>query len=96
MSSLEYADLIIEALSETYHDEPKIQIRTLYELTIYTGDESFRRRSKDLCEEYELCPACLNPLKLVQWREDRGDGMFELMSEYQCPYCERKSNNTVE
>lgn len=96
MSSLEYADCIIEALGEHFCKDPKTQIRALYELTIYTGDESFRRRAKDLCEEYELCPACLNPLKLVQWREDRGDGMFELMSEYQCLHCERKSNNTVE
>lgn len=91
MSSLEYADLIIEALSETYHDEPKIQIRILYELTMYTGDESFRRQAMDLCKIYELCPACLNPLKLVQWREDRGDGMFELMSEYRCPHCRKET-----
>lgn len=96
MSSLEYADCIIEGLSERFHKDPKTQIRTLYELTIYTGDESFRRRAQDLCERYELCPTCLNQLKLVQWREDRGDGMFELMSEYQCPHCERQNNNTIE
>lgn len=96
MSSLEYADFIIEALSESYYSEPKTQIRILYELTMYTGDESFRRQAKDLCEIYKLCPACLNQLEFVQWREDRGDGMFELMSEYQCPHCNRQNNNTVE
>lgn len=96
MSSLEYADFIIEALSESYYSEPKTQIRILYELTMYTGDESFRRQAKDLCEIYKLCPACLNQLESVQWREDRGDGMFELMSEYQCQHCNRQNNNAVE
>lgn len=89
MNSLEYADCIITALGESFCKEPKMQVRALYELTVYTGDESFRTRAQDLCERYELCPTCLNQLKLVQWREDRGDGMFELMSEYQCPHCRK-------
>ena len=96
MNSLEYADCIITALGESFCKEPKMQVRALSELTVYTGDESFRRRAQDLCERYELWPTCLNQLKLVQWREDRGDGMFELMSEYQCPHCERQNNNTIE
>ena len=96
MNSLEYADCIITALGESFCKEPKMQVRALYELTVYTGDESFRRRAKDLCERYELCPTCLNQLKLVQWREDRGDGMFELMNEYQCPHCRKGTYERID
>lgn len=39
MNSLEYADCIITALGESFCKEPKMQVRALYELTVYTGEE---------------------------------------------------------